>query len=261
MKKALVALLSLLLVATFTVTASAAGSSVSLTPSAGSVYRGDTFTVVAELSNTEKIQMGTVVLDYDTTAFEMMGGECHVSGVSIETVLPDQKVGTFFLMAGKKVSGKLFTFEFKALDTAAVGEYAIDVKAAVGTGNGEDIEATGTQITVAYRPGNLPEATTPGATAPETSQTEATTPQKPESSGTEATQPQASEEMTVPQESGETVQPTQSASPETTLPAQTDGVAREDAFWKGPAVGTAVAAALILAAIRIGIRLFRKKKQ
>lgn len=256
MKKALATLLSLLMVAVLTVTASAAGSSVSLTPSAGSVYRGDTFTVVAELSNTEKIQMGTVLLEYDTAAFEMVGGECHVPNASIGTVLPDQKVGTFFLMAGKKVSGKLFAFEFKVLDAAAVGEYTIGVKASVGTGNGEDIEATGTQVTVAYRPGNLPEATTP-----EVPQTEATTPQKPESSGTGVEQPQTSEEMTVPQESGETVQPTGSTSPETTLPAQTDGATPKETLRKTGFVGIPVAAALVFALVKLGIRLFRKKKQ
>lgn len=151
MKKVFSVLLCLLLIAGFAVSASAAGSSVSISPSATTLHRGDTFTIVANLFNTSAINLGTVVLDYDTNVFEMTGGTCHVSGANPAQVIPASKAGTFFLGTASAVSGKIFTFNFKVKADAAFGSYNFTTKASIGTSTGNYIDATGTTVTVACK--------------------------------------------------------------------------------------------------------------
>lgn len=151
MKKVFTVLLCLLLIAGFAVSVSAAGSSVSISPSAKTLHRGDTFTIVANLSNTSAINLGTVVLDYDTSVFEMTGGTCHVSGANPAQVIPASKAGTFFLGTASAVSGKIFTFNFKVKTDAAFGSYNFTTKASIGTSTGNYIDATGTTVTVACK--------------------------------------------------------------------------------------------------------------
>ena len=151
MKKIFPILLCILLISVMAFSASAAGSSVALIPSETTLERGDTFTIVANLTNADAIKLGTVALDYDTNVFEMTGGACHVAGANPAVVLPAQKVGTFFLGAETVVSGKIFTFNFKVKADAAFGTYTFTPTAAIGVANGTQISASTTTITVACK--------------------------------------------------------------------------------------------------------------
>ena len=111
MKKLLTVLVLGLLVCLLVTPVSAAEANTVISSPEDTLYRGDTFTITAVLNNTEEIGLGTVVLMYDDSVFEMTGGECYVSGANPALVLPGQKVGTFFLANPTVVSGTIFTFE------------------------------------------------------------------------------------------------------------------------------------------------------
>ena len=186
---------------------------------------------------------------------EMLGGECHVSDTMYGQVLPDLKVGAFLLVPGEKVSGKVFSFEFKVLDTAAVGDYTISANAAIGTLNGKPIEATGTKVTIAAPQEVLPEPTAPEPTAGETT--------KPQPSENTMDTQETAEATTVAQEdpeTQETVKPTQSASELPTEPVLTIGAEQEETPWTAP-VWIAVSAAVLFGVIKLVIARFRKKDQ
>ena len=151
MKKIFSILLCILLISVLALSVSAADSKVTLKPSATELKQGDTFTIVAKLTNTESIMLGTVTLDYNTAAFEMTGGTCHVTGANPAVVLPAQKVGTFFLGTATAVSGKIFTFEFKVKADAAAGTYTFTPTASIGVSTGTQITATSTSVTIACK--------------------------------------------------------------------------------------------------------------
>lgn len=149
MKKIISVLVALMLVAALTIPALAASGSVSLSVSSSTLYGGDTFTVTARLSSSDAIAMGTVLLSYDTSVFEMTGGSCSVSGASVAQVVPGQRVGTFMLSGDPKViSGNIFTFNMKVKDGAAVGSYTISSSATIGVDNGESISSGSVSVTV-----------------------------------------------------------------------------------------------------------------
>lgn len=150
MKKLTCITLVLLLLAAMTVPALAASGSVSLGSSASTVYRGDTFSVTATLSSSDAIALGTVTLSFDTSALELTGGSCHVSGASLGQVIPSQKAGTFLLGGDPAVvSGKIFTFHFKVKKDAAFGSYTISSNASIGVESGQSIASGSTKVTVA----------------------------------------------------------------------------------------------------------------
>lgn len=148
MKKIIPALICILLVGALALSASAADSSVSITPSDTTLERGDTFTVVANLNNSDPIKLCTVVLSYDESVFELIGGECNVQGTSLGTVLPDRKTGTLLLMSPTVVSGNVFTFWFKVKSDAEFGSYTITPTASIGTETGSQITASPTTVVV-----------------------------------------------------------------------------------------------------------------
>ena len=149
MKKLFPIILCVMLIGILALSVSAEGSSVALTPSANTLERGDTFTIVATLTNSDPIKLGTVALEYDANVFELTGGTCHVAGANPAVVLPAQKVGTFMLGAETAVSGQIFTFNFKVKADAAFGTYTFTPTAAIGISTGNKITATNTSITVA----------------------------------------------------------------------------------------------------------------
>ena len=127
----------------------AASGSVSLAASKTTLYTGDTFTVTARLSNSEPIALGTVVLSYDSSVFEMTGGVCNVSGVSLDKVIPENKAGTFMFSGDPQVvSGTIFTFNMKVKDGAAVGSHTISSSASIGVSTGEGISSGSVTVTV-----------------------------------------------------------------------------------------------------------------
>lgn len=149
MKKVIPILLCLLLISLLVFTASAEGSSVAITPSKTTLERGDTFTIVANLSNTDEVNTGGVALSYDETVFELTGGSCDIEGVLFGQIGVSEKAGAFMLSTSKVLTGKIFTFNFKVKDNAVFGEYKIETTASIGVGQGTAISATGTTITVA----------------------------------------------------------------------------------------------------------------
>lgn len=149
MKKLFSLTLVLLLLVALAVPALAAGGSVSLSASATSLKRGDTFTVTASLSGADAVAMGTVKLSYDSAALELTGGSCHVSGATLGQVIPGQNAGTFMLSGEpKKISGKIFTFNFRVKDGAAIGSYTISSSASVGVDTGSAIGSGSVKISV-----------------------------------------------------------------------------------------------------------------
>ena len=149
MKKIISILIALMLAVALAIPAFAVSGRVSLSTSASTLYGGDTFTVTASLSSSDEIALGTVVLSYDSSVFEMTGGACHVANTSIGKVISEQKVGTFMLSGDPQViSGKIFTFYMKVKDCAAVGNYTISSNASIGVDNGESISSGSVSITV-----------------------------------------------------------------------------------------------------------------
>jgi hypothetical protein len=149
MKKVYKILLCLVLIVILAQPVWAASGSVTLTPSAEKVQSGKSFTVDVFLDNSDAINLCTVVVSYDESALELVGGTCHVSGTAIAQVIPEKKAATLLVTLPKKVSGKIFTFEFRVKNSAAHGTYEIDAKAAIGTSGGNYIDAKGARITVA----------------------------------------------------------------------------------------------------------------
>lgn len=152
MKKIYSVLLILLLVAALTVPVLAVSGSVSLGASTSTLHRGDTFSVTASLSTSDAIALGTVKLGYDSSALELTGGSCHVSGASIGQVIPANNAGTFMLSGEPaKISGKIFTFNFKVKDNAAFGSYTISSSASIGVDAGQGISSGSTSVTIACK--------------------------------------------------------------------------------------------------------------
>ena len=148
MKKIFPILLCVLLIGALALAVSAEGSSVALTPSKNTLERGDTFTIVANLTNTDAINTGGVALSYDESVFELTGGSCNIEGVLFGQVGVSDKAGAFMMSAPQVVSGKIFTFNFKVKADAVFGSYNIQVTASVGVSTGSTIPATGTTVTV-----------------------------------------------------------------------------------------------------------------
>lgn len=150
MKKVIPILLCVLLIGALAFSVSAEGSSVAITPSAATLERGDAFTIVANLTNTDAIQICTVALSFDTNTFELVGGS-YLEGAAFGQVAMKNQYATGTLMFGSatKLSGKVFTFEFKVKDNAALGTYTFTPTASIG--ENAQIPATGTTITVACK--------------------------------------------------------------------------------------------------------------
>lgn len=150
MKKVIPILLCVLLIGALAFSVSAEGSSVAITPSATTLERGETFTIVANLTNTDTINICTVALTFDESVFELIDGT-YLEGVAYGKVDMNNHAaaGTVMLGTPSAVSGKIFTFNFKVKNDAVLGEYKFETTAAIGMSTGTQINATGTTITVA----------------------------------------------------------------------------------------------------------------
>ena len=147
MKKVIPILLCVLLIGALAFSVSAEGSSVSLTTSATTLERGDTFTIVANLTNTDAINLCTVALTFDTNAFELVGGS-YLENAAYGDVKMEGQVaaGSFMFGQATKVSGQIFTFTFKVKNDAALDTYTFTPTASIGPN--AQIPATGTTIAV-----------------------------------------------------------------------------------------------------------------
>ena len=98
MKRGSLLILCLLLLVAMALPVLAAGSAyMGLSASAVNLYRGDSFTITVNLTNDQKIGRGAIVLNYDASAFEFVGGSCNVSGATLAEVSAGRKGGVFAL--------------------------------------------------------------------------------------------------------------------------------------------------------------------
>lgn len=130
MRKFMTIALSLLLLGVLLVgitqPVSAAGTAhMSISSGSGTVYRGDTFTLTVSLSNDQPVSNGAVILSYDSSAFELVGGKCNVSNATVEQVSAANGGGTFALQTDAVVSGTIFTMEMRVKGDAPFGNYSI----------------------------------------------------------------------------------------------------------------------------------------
>lgn len=127
MKKIICVLLCLLLVLPGAVRpADAAGTAhMRLIPSAGTLFRGDSFTLTVELDNDRKVGSGGVILSYDSSVFEFLEGSCHVEGTLLAEVSQAHNGGVFVLRTDAVVSGTVFTISMRVKEAAPFGSHTI----------------------------------------------------------------------------------------------------------------------------------------
>ena len=114
MKKLLSFLLSVCLICALIVPAHAAGVNISISASASSVKRGDTVTFTVSVSGSEAVTHFGLALEYDTSVFEMVDGECTAdawypdftpsNGFAVmykDPTVPSGTIGWFTLRAKK----------------------------------------------------------------------------------------------------------------------------------------------------------------
>lgn len=145
MKKIITIVLCLALLGAMTVPALAASAHMSLYSSAGTLYRGESFTVTVDLSNDQPISNGAVILSYDSSVFEMTGGSCHVSGAAVSQVSSSIGGGTFAMETDTVVSGTIFTINMRVRDDAPFGTHSISGSPSLNI----SCSLSGTSVTVA----------------------------------------------------------------------------------------------------------------
>ena len=137
MRKTIALLMSLLLVASFTVFALAAESiTITLAADKTSVYRGETVTFTISVPEVNCVSGGFLLEGlYDENVFEFVGGNGHlqacdkdlwesgnnIGGFSNVGYIADKLSGSFTYKAETKTSGVIFTINMKVKDTAAFG--------------------------------------------------------------------------------------------------------------------------------------------
>ena len=144
MKRTIAILLCLFLIGTLALSVSAASAHMSLSSSAGTVYRGDTFTLTVTLSNDQPVSNGGIVLSYDSSAFELLGGSCSVSNATLAEVSAANGGGVFLLQNDAVVSGTIFTINMKVKSNAPFGSYSISGTPSLSI----DCGISGTTVTV-----------------------------------------------------------------------------------------------------------------
>ncbi len=146
MKRVLSFAVCLLLLCAMASPVAAAGSAhMSLSSSSGTLYRGDSFTVSVYLTNDQAVGRGGIVMSYDSSVFEFVGGSCNVSGATLAEVSAGRNGGVFALEDDRVVSGTIFTINMRVKSNAAFGTYTIS-----GTASMEiSCSVSGTSVTVA----------------------------------------------------------------------------------------------------------------
>ncbi len=149
MKRITAMILCLALLCAAAITAGAAGSAhMGLSASSGTVHRGDTFTLTVSLSNDQPVSNGGIQLSYDSSVFELVSGQCAVSGAILSEVSAAKNGGVFMMQTDTVVSGTIFTIQMRVKADAAFGTYSIS-----GTPSLAPISCgiSGTAVTVACR--------------------------------------------------------------------------------------------------------------
>ena len=126
----------------------AAGSAqMSLSASPDTAYRGDTVTISVYLTNDQAIVPGGLVLSYDRSVFEFVGGSCNVSGAALAEVSAGRNGGVFALEEARAVSGTIFTIQMRIKSDASFGTYYVSGTASMEIPCG----VSATAVTVACR--------------------------------------------------------------------------------------------------------------
>jgi len=125
------ALCLLLLLSAYPGVCAAASAHMSLSASDSELYRGESFTIYVSLSNDQVVGRGAIVLNYDSSVFEFIGGSCSVSGATLAEVSAGRNGGVFALSENRVVSGNIFTINMRVKDTATFGTYTISGNASM----------------------------------------------------------------------------------------------------------------------------------
>ncbi len=131
MKKILIGILCMCLLAALAVPAMAAGT-LKLSVSDSSVHRGETFTVTVSVSGVDAYKRGGITVSYDSK-FTLTKGEWLIDGAFFTEFDVSDKVGTFVFSEAKKLSGSVFKLTFKANSDAKFESGDISVKLTLGT--------------------------------------------------------------------------------------------------------------------------------
>ena len=145
MKKILIAVLCMMLVATVAVTAFAAdGAAFTATASKTDLYREDTVTITVDVSCDEEATSYGLSLNYDANVLELTDGSCTVSGTLVSSF---SEGFAFMFQNATAYSGTVGTATFKVKDDAAFGDTVITGEASVKNGT-DVVTATGCSVTL-----------------------------------------------------------------------------------------------------------------
>lgn len=124
MKKLLSFLLSICLVCLLTAPAYAAGSiHISVSPSSSSVSRGEEVTFTVTVSGSGQVTSYGLMISYDTSVFELVGGSCTASGAFMANFSSDGFVVAY--QDPVTPSGTVGTFTLRAKSDAAFGSTSV----------------------------------------------------------------------------------------------------------------------------------------
>lgn len=145
MKKVFTILLCLLLAASLTIPAFADGSvSFSMSASGKTLSRGDTVTLSVSVSSSAEATSYGLRLSYDTSVFELVDGNCSVSGTLVSSF---NNGFAFLFQSAQAYSGSVGTVTLKVKDSAALGSYTVSGVASVKNGSNA-VDATGCSVSL-----------------------------------------------------------------------------------------------------------------
>lgn len=128
MKKIITILCAAIMACTLITTASAAtGVSASISRSSSSINAGDKVTITVN-GKAKSCSSGGVEVSFSSSVFELVSGDCVVSGAFMKDFDTKTKDGVFAFDSASTISGKVLKFTLKAKSNAPTGEYKVTVK-------------------------------------------------------------------------------------------------------------------------------------
>lgn len=121
-KRLIVFVFTLLLVVGVSIPVLAAGSAqATVSASKGTAYRGDTIDFSVSISSVANCKSAGIIVSYDTSLFEMVGGECLVDASMSDF---SGGTGSMAFSTAKTLSGNVFKFTLKVKSGARFGAVA-----------------------------------------------------------------------------------------------------------------------------------------
>ncbi len=145
MKKIFAMVLCIILMLSLSVTAFAAGTEVTLTPSATSVTQGENVTFSLAINGTDSYKSMSLTFKYDSKAFEIVKGEWKVQDSVLADVNTEKNIAAVALKAATNKAGEVFTFVLKAKADAEISSQTVSVDYVVKNGSTEVAKATATK--------------------------------------------------------------------------------------------------------------------